>query len=61
MVWAVSVWLVEKGRDRVNQNLTKPERSELLSLVARSKGRPGNLGQRERNRVKDLAGKAMRG
>ena len=40
MVWAVSVWLVKKGRERVDANLTKKERSELVNLVAKSKGRP---------------------
>lgn len=61
MVWAVSVWLAEKGRDRVNENLTKKERSELLNLVAKSKGRPSNLAQRDRTRLKNIAGKAIRG
>jgi hypothetical protein len=61
MVWAVSLWLVQKGRDRLNRNLTKKERSELLNLVAKSKGRPANLAQRDRTRLKNIAGKAIRG
>jgi hypothetical protein len=61
MVWAVSVWLAEKGRERVDRNLTKRERSEFLNLIARSRGRPGNLAQRERTRLKNIAGKAIRG
>jgi len=61
MVWAVSVWLAEKGRERVDQNLTKRERSEFLNLIARSRGRPGNLAQRDRTRLKNIAGKAIRG
>lgn len=61
MVWAVSVWLVEKGRERVESNLTKKERSELVNLVAKSKGRPRNLAQRDRTRLKNIAGKAIRG
>jgi hypothetical protein len=61
MVWAVSVWLVEKGRERVESNLSKKERSELINLVAKSKGRPRNLAQRDRTRLKNLAGKAIRG
>jgi hypothetical protein len=61
MVWAVSVWLVEKGRERVESNLSKKERSELINLVAKSKGRPKNLAQRDRTRLKNIAGKAIRG
>lgn len=61
MVWAVSIWLFEKGRERLEQNLTKKERSEFLNIVARSKGRPSNLPERERTRLKNIAGKAIRG
>lgn len=61
MVWAVSLWLVQKGRDRAEANLTKKERQELLNLVKRSKGRPGSLPQRDRTRLKNIAGKAIRG
>jgi hypothetical protein len=61
MVWAASVWLVEKGRERVESNLSKKERSELVNLVAKSKGRPRNLAQRDRTRLKNIAGKAIRG
>lgn len=61
MVWAVSVWLVKKGRERIDANLTKKERSELVNLVAKSKGKPANLAQRDRTRLKNIAGKAIRG
>jgi hypothetical protein len=61
MVWAVSLWLFEKGRERVDRNLDKKERSEFLNLIARSKGRPANLAQRDRTRLKNIAGKAIRG
>jgi hypothetical protein len=61
MVWAVSLWLFEKGRERLDRNLDKGERSEFLNLIARSRGRPSNLGQREKARLKDIAGKAIRG
>lgn len=61
MVWVVSVWLVEKGRDRVKSNLTKKEQQELFNLVKKSKGRPGNLSQRDKTRLKNIAGKAIRG
>jgi hypothetical protein len=61
MVWAVSVWLVQKGRERAERNLTKKEQHELLNLVKKSKGRPGNLSQRDKTRLKNIAGKAIRG
>jgi hypothetical protein len=60
-VWIVSVWLAEKGRDRVNENLTEKERSEFLNLLTRSKGRPSNLPQRDKTRLRNIAGKAIRG
>ena len=61
MVWAISVWLAKKGRERVEANLTKKERSELVNLVAKSKGKPANLAQRDRTRLKHIAGNAIRG
>jgi hypothetical protein len=61
MVWAVAAWLVTKGRERVERNLSKREQQELLRLVKKSKGRPGNLGRRDRARLKNIAGKAIRG
>jgi hypothetical protein len=61
LVWAASIWLFEQGRERVEENLDKKERSEFLNLIAKSKGRPANLGQRERARLKTIAGKAIRG
>ena len=61
VVWVVAVWLVEKGRERVRKNLTKGEQEELLRLVRKSKGRPGALPQRDRTRLKNIAGKAVRG
>jgi hypothetical protein len=60
MVWAASLWLLEQGRERIDRNLTKQERSEFLSLVGKSKGRPGNLSQRDKTRLKNIAGKAIR-
>ncbi len=61
MVWTVSVWLANKGRERVRQNLTEKEQREFWSLVKKSKGRPGNLDQRDRTRMKNIVGKAIRG
>jgi hypothetical protein len=61
MVWAAAVWLAEQGRERVERNLSQKERQELLKLVVSSKGNPGSLSGRERSRIKNLAGKALRG
>ena len=61
MVWAVAVWLAQKGRERAQANLTKREQQELIRLVTKSKGRPGTLPQRDRTRLKNIAGKAILG
>jgi len=61
MVWAVVLWLGAKGRERVERNLTKKEQGEFWRLVKKSKGRPDNLPQRDRTRLKNIAGKAIRG
>jgi hypothetical protein len=39
--------------------LTAAERKRLLDLVKKSQGRPSNLTERERARVRELAGKAL--
>lgn len=61
LVWAVAVWLGNKGRERVEDNLTQKEQTEFWNLLKRSKGRPDNLSQRDRARMKNIAGKAIRG
>jgi hypothetical protein len=61
MVWSISLWLANKGRDRIRQNLTDKEQADFWSLVKKSKGRPGSLAQRDRTRLKNIAGKAIRG
>lgn len=61
MVWTVSLWLAEKGRERVQANLSEREQREFWDLIKRSKGRPGSLPKRDRTRMKNLAGKAIRG
>ncbi|MBS1883334.1 MAG: hypothetical protein JSS97_10310 [Actinobacteria bacterium] len=60
-VWAVTLWLAQRGRDRVQDNLTAGEQSEFWGLLKKSRGRPGNLTPRDRARVKDIVGKAIRG
>lgn len=61
MVWTVSLWLAEKGRERVRENLTESEQREFWTLTKKSKGRPSNLNQRDRTRMKNIVGKAIRG
>jgi hypothetical protein len=61
MAWTVSLWLANKGRERVRENLTEKEQSEFWNLAKKSKGRPGNLSQRDRTRMKTIVGKAIRG
>jgi hypothetical protein len=61
MVWAVAVWIAEKGRERIEGNLSEKERQEVLGLVRKSKGRPSALSPRDRSRLKIIAGKAIRG
>jgi hypothetical protein len=39
--------------------LTPAERQRLLDLVKKSQGRPSNLTEKERARVRELAGKAL--
>ena len=60
-VWATATWLVAKGRAHVNDNLTEAERTELRKLVTKSKGKPTNLTQRDRDRVKSIVKKAAVG
>ena len=60
-VWAVSVWLATKGRERVQKNLTASEQREFWELSKKSRGKPGNLSQKEKARMKKIAGKAIRG
>jgi hypothetical protein len=61
MVWTVSLWLASKGRERVQANLSQGEQTEFWTLIKKSKGRPTSLSQRDRTRLKNIAGKAIRG
>jgi hypothetical protein len=60
-VWTITIWLAQKGRDRVRDNLTPQEQAEFWSLMKSSKGRRSNLDKRDQARVKDIVGKAIRG
>jgi hypothetical protein len=61
IVWALALWLVRKGQERVDENLTDEDRHELVSLVTKSRGRPSNLAQRDRTRIKNIVSTAIRG
>ncbi len=60
-VWAITLWLAQKGRDRVRENLTAQEQSEFWALLKKSHGRPGTLSTGDQARVKTIVGKAIRG
>lgn len=60
-VWVATLWLLKKGQDRIQQNLSKHEQTEFWNLIKKSGGRPGNLGKRDKTRLKNLVGKAIRG
>jgi hypothetical protein len=60
-VWTVTLWLAQKGRNRVQDNLTAEEQSQFWNLMKKSHGRPGNLDDRDRARIKAMVGKAIRG
>jgi hypothetical protein len=61
MVWTVSLWLANKGRERTQRNLTEQEQTEFWNLARKSKGRPSALHPRDRTRMKNIVGKAIRG
>ncbi len=52
--------LVYKKGTAASKALTPAERKRLLELVKKSQGRPSNLTERERTRVRDLASKALK-
>jgi hypothetical protein len=60
-VWTVTLWLARKGRERVRTNLTEDEQTEFWDLLKKSRGKAGNLTARDRTRVRDIVGKAIRG
>jgi hypothetical protein len=60
-VWVATLWLLKKGQDRIQQNLSQHQQAEFWNLIKKSKGMPGNLGKRDKTRLKNLVGKAIRG
>lgn len=60
--WArvlVAAQLVYRRGSAAAKALDAKERQALLDLVKKSQGRPTNLSERERARVRELAGKAL--
>ncbi len=51
--------LVYRKGSAASRALSESERKRLLDLVKKSQGRPSNLTERERARVRELAGKAL--
>jgi hypothetical protein len=56
---AMELW--RNGRDRVNRNLKAGERQDLIDLTRKSRGRPGNLSDRERRELSYLVRKGATG
>jgi hypothetical protein len=59
--WVAATWLYKHGRDRLENNLSEGERTDLWRMMRKSKGRPGNLSSRERDRFKTLVRQAITG
>jgi hypothetical protein len=60
-IWAIAIWLYGQARGRLEKNLTEHERRDLFALMRKSKGRPGNLTKKERERFRSLVRKAAVG
>jgi hypothetical protein len=59
-IFAAARFLYERGRE-FWANLSEAERSDLGGLVRKSKGRRGNLTDREYERLRDLVKKGFTG
>jgi hypothetical protein len=59
-IFAAARFLYERGREFWG-NLTEAERRDLGDLVRKSKGRRGNLSDREYGRLKELVKKGFTG
>ena len=56
---AMELW--KNARRRVDQNLSEKERSEFVELIRKSRGRPGNLSEREQRHFSRLTKQAATG
>jgi hypothetical protein len=61
MPWARLVIIGKFLYERVQDNMTKSERSELGTLLKKTKGDPRNLNARERSRLRNLVYKGLTG
>jgi hypothetical protein len=59
-VLAVSALAYQRG-SAAWAALTPDERRRLRELIAKSRGRPSNLTERERGQIRELAAKALHG
>ena len=60
-IWAISIWLAKKGRDRLERNLSSSERQTFFDLMRKSKGRRRNLSKKEQDRFLGLLRQAVTG
>jgi hypothetical protein len=56
-VYMIARWLYERGKN----NLTEAERRELGQVLRKSKGDPRKLSVKDRERVRALVSKGVRG
>ena len=61
VVWKAAQWLYSQGRDRVQRNLSDKERREFRDIMVKSKGRPSNLTDKQKGRLRDLVKQALTG
>ena len=57
----VAQWLYKHGRQRLEQNLTSSERSELWDLLRKSGGKRSNLSSRQQKRFIALTRQGLTG
>jgi hypothetical protein len=60
-VWVAATWLYHQGRERLERNLSPPERRDLWNLMKKSGGRPSNLSRREGERFRALVRQGVTG
>jgi hypothetical protein len=55
--WLMALQAAQVANQHWSEQLSAPERTRLKRLLAKSKGLPNNLTQKERDEVKRLVGK----
>ena len=61
VAWKAALFLWNQGRDRLRHNLSDNERREFRDLMVKSKGRPSNLTDKQKGRLRDLVKQALTG